>query len=246
MTCKSTQQTLLSLEDPAQPPVSIQTHLAGCPVCRDWQRRLLRIEQHVRHLPAPPAKEKETFLRLLEETPETKKRWVWQQLTRREAGIAVAAGLVLALGWWLWPTPRSHVASQPVAAVRDPFLVKLLDRDLSLARTNNPRDRVETLDKLADDLYREAHSVSLEASPEVLQMMANLYRQVIESGIVSQAKSLHSDDRKRLLAPIAERLSQVGSELERLVDRADVPARQPLRDFVAAAREGGKQLRSLQ
>ena len=250
MICKTAQQTLLSLEDPTQPPASVQAHIVECADCRDWHRRLLRIEHHARHLPAPPAKEKETFLRVLQETPVTEKRLgaqrFWQPFASRPTGIAVAASLLLALSWWLWPTPPGEVANPQGPLIPDPLLVKLRDHDLHLALANNPRDRVETLAKLANDLCEETQSVALEATPEVLRTMTELYREIIDAGIVRQAKDLAREDRKVVLTPIADQLQDAGGKWALLADRTKLQVSQHLRDCSTVAQEGRKQLRLLQ
>ena len=65
MTCATTRQRLLGSERPDRPPADIQPHLAACPACREWQRRLTRIEQRLPDVPVPPSAPPEALLRQL-------------------------------------------------------------------------------------------------------------------------------------------------------------------------------------
>ena len=53
MKCQAAQRRLLEAEDPALPPEKVRHHLAACPACRQWQRRLVQVERHVPLLPVP-------------------------------------------------------------------------------------------------------------------------------------------------------------------------------------------------
>ncbi len=55
MNCKACQRRLLSTEAPERPAREVEAHLAACEACREWQRRLIQIEDNVGRLPVPPA-----------------------------------------------------------------------------------------------------------------------------------------------------------------------------------------------
>ena len=67
MNCTVIQRRLLSAEQPEQPPGDIKSHLAQCPTCRAWQRRLVQLERLVRQVPVPPSTAKEQFLQRIVE-----------------------------------------------------------------------------------------------------------------------------------------------------------------------------------
>ena len=66
--CRACRNDLLSVADPGRPSPAAAAHLAGCPACQEWQRRLLVIEKDVARALIPPPRAREAFLqRLLEE-----------------------------------------------------------------------------------------------------------------------------------------------------------------------------------
>lgn len=62
MTCKTIQRRLLGAEHPGRPGADIQAHLDACTRCRDWQARLVHLEQNVAHLPVPASTRRHDFL----------------------------------------------------------------------------------------------------------------------------------------------------------------------------------------
>jgi hypothetical protein len=70
MNCKVVQKQLLTMENPERPSRRVQSHLAGCAACRDWQRRLVVLERNVARLPVPQTGARvELLRRLLQEMP---------------------------------------------------------------------------------------------------------------------------------------------------------------------------------
>ncbi|OAI38895.1 hypothetical protein AYO40_06230 [Planctomycetaceae bacterium SCGC AG-212-D15] len=62
MSCDTFQHQLLESESPDRPDAELQAHLDGCAACREWQARLLQIEQGVRRLHVPSSATRDAFL----------------------------------------------------------------------------------------------------------------------------------------------------------------------------------------
>ena len=272
MKCELVQRRLLSIENPAQAPADLRAHLAVCGVCRDWQHQLLLIERHVSHLPVPPSRAKARLLHqfLLEPATEGKGQKTAATLPEapvpprraarafsrlrsfpyeRLAASLAAAVLVLALGWWLWPegpAPLPPAASAPVKPVADPLLTCLVRRDVRLARAETPRERLEILADLADDLRGEVQVLAQVTAGEELAELAKLYEQVVRDGIVKQAQALAAADRRQLLGSMASRLAGVERAVGRLARKVPPEHAPPLQVIVAAARMGSIRLLALQ
>jgi hypothetical protein len=69
MNCQRIQTRLLYLETPDQPPPRIEAHLADCPACREWQRRLLQLERNASFLPVPASRSRDKFLAQFRSAP---------------------------------------------------------------------------------------------------------------------------------------------------------------------------------
>jgi hypothetical protein len=69
MTCETTRQRLLKSERPDRPPADVQPHLAACSACREWQRRLTRIERQLPDVPVPPSAPPPSLIRQLLNRP---------------------------------------------------------------------------------------------------------------------------------------------------------------------------------
>lgn len=275
MKCQAIQTCLLSLEQPEQPTPELAAHLGECLACRDWFQQLLLIERHVALLPVPPSSGKARLfeaLRTVERETVRKPDFgvpndapvalphpalrkphanepVWARHERRLKRLAVTSALAAALilvAVGLWIARFSHT---PVEVVRppaeDPLLASLLQRNLRLAAANSPRQRLEALADLADDLNSESQTLMQAASPTDLATLAQLYRKVVQEGIVAQAKALPPAERATALGPIADRLTRVWNDADELADRLPAGTSRSLRVIAAAARDGDKQLRGL-
>jgi hypothetical protein len=205
-----------------------------------------RILRRVLAAPAPPARSVAggwgSFARL---TP-----WGWWH--RQDARWrAVAAGslaaslLFVALVVMLWGPDRSL---PPAAAKRkpaaDPFLTKLMERDLRLATARTPRDRLEILADMADDLQGQTRVAARSAEAEDLGRLAALYERVLREGLLAGARKLPPNQRN-LLDAIAVRLTRFGVEAERLAAELTAAPSEALRQIAAASRETDEQLRAL-
>ena len=62
MNCTTIQRRLLAAEQPDRPAAEVKSHLAECPACRAWHRRLVQLERHIPLLPVPPSEGKAELL----------------------------------------------------------------------------------------------------------------------------------------------------------------------------------------
>jgi hypothetical protein len=273
MECQACQYELLAAADPGQPSAEARDHLAGCTACQEWQRQLLRIEGNVWRIPVPPTQAKEVLLRRLLAEPAPRPQPVTLPLRRRPwrlpaiaAGLAAAA-LLLACGIWLGnflsrslrpghlppqakgpatPPSRKPAATDKKAPAPSPLLARILALDLTLAEAATPRQRLETLAALADELQSETQAVAREPdAAKDLKALARLYEKVVRDGIVARANSVPAADRQAVLAPIADHLGRTRRQARELADRSRPDAAQPLLQIAAAAEAGDRQLHQL-
>jgi hypothetical protein len=245
MNCKTYQRELMQVEDPVRPPAALQGHLDRCPACRDWLDRLVRIEQHVRWLPVP---ESDRLAAVRQQVlfpppapvlplppPLRSARLVWG------AAGAAAALLLAALLWWSRGRDQGPDAlvERPTP---DPFLASLMERNLTLARAESPRDRVEALAGLADDLHGETRLLATTAEARDLDDLASLYDQVVRQGVAARARDLPPEQARQVLSAIAARLGQTGAACDELARQLSDDSARPLRTMAATARDVQQEL----
>lgn len=120
MNCKVARRKLLSMVRPDQAPDEVRAHLSWCSDCREWHRRLVRMEKNIQRIPVPRSHKstKQAFMKsfladaaaatppsfpapapesivpskiLSLETPTKSRRWI----------TGLAAGVVFGIGWWI-------------------------------------------------------------------------------------------------------------------------------------------------
>jgi len=255
MNCSQCQRLLL--EDQAGPEV--EAHLAECMACRQWHKMLLQIESHVPLLPVPPSPRKLQLQEELIHGPETipfptpapptrSSRNRWRKLAVGTGGLA-AAGVLIACGIFLGnmlSPPAKKTESVVKTASDDKTLAgKLLELDMKLAQSDSPRERVETLAKLAKNLEGESRSLAKVAGPKDLQTLAKLYTKVVEEGLVQRARKLPAAQRRDVLDPILGQLMLAKTEAEQMAQKAPPESAVPFQIIAAASRNGDLQLRKL-
>jgi hypothetical protein len=265
MNCDVSQRRLLSSERPDRPSPELQQHMARCPVCRALQRRLLQVERQIPLLEVPPSTAKARAIRrLLEPAPATAstpfplprvvaptaRPGEINRTTPKERGLQklalafalTAALVVFAVGYWAWPQPGS---GRPAP---DPLAERRAQRDQRLAAVQTPRERVELLVALAEDLYREAltHAAAATVDAETLGVLARFYGEVVRDNLLAHARAIPGPERAELLKPIVVRLSDAESAILRaLATSVQTAAVRPLREMASAAREGCGRLQAL-
>ncbi len=155
--------------------------------------------------------------------------------------------LLVVIAWWLWPSGRNNpFAPNPHnPPAPEPLLASLVQRDLRLAGATTPRERIQILADLAGDLHQETQTLTQEAAEEELAALAKLYEQVVYDGILKQAMALPANERRPILNPIADRLAQTATAVDRLVQEGPAKCTQPLHDIATVARKGNRQLATL-
>jgi hypothetical protein len=271
MKCKLVQRRLLGLENPARVPAELRGHLARCERCRDCQSQLLMLESQIPFVPVPGSRGKTRLLRQLMPAPaaQTKVETALPTklirvseplpshsprlplsyillLPRRAAALA-AAVVLLVLGWWIFhsgttPPETAITRSRPVV---DPLLASLVERDVRLAKAASPRERIEILMDMAQELQDTTRELAQTPTGDQLNGLAKLYEQVVHEGILRQALALPAGERRPVLHPIADRLSRTARSFERLAPRVPAESGKPLQAISAAAQEGNRRLSGL-
>jgi hypothetical protein len=244
MNCTTVRQHLLASERPDRPVPVLAAHLAGCPVCRSWHRRLVRLEQDIPHLPVPPSSPPAALLERVLHGPPPGQLIAPTYTLRanpdavREGGrqklalaFAMAASLVVfALGWWAWPRQE---AVQPIS----PRLVRYLqDRNIYQEKARTPQERVVRLADLADKYMKEASGN--KTRPEQLADLAFCFEQ-LGRNLLEYAEEVPDTDRAVLLR-VSARLSQLESTATQLAVEWETGHRasaRSLRQIAAVARD---------
>lgn len=261
MNCKQARGHLLQAERPVQPGIEVQKHLAACRECRQWQRRLIELEQLVPELPSPPSSGKAELFALLalEPAPRTPgievarrsrprlRRW-FESPALGPVGLA-ASLLMFAFIWWVVKGTRDQgLVATPVPDKRAPapdlLLANLMKRNVRLAKAQTERDRLEALTDLATDLHSETRTLASSAVGEDLVVLSQMYSKVVRDGVVKRAEFLSPKERTSVLNPLVSRLEQMEKQAEQLADEAPAASADTLRSMAAAARAGTQQLRS--
>ncbi len=260
MNCTVIQRRLLSAEQPEQPPDDIKGHLAQCPSCRAWQRRLLQLERQIPQLPVPPSTAKEQFLQRIvgprrpnaEHAAIADPAVLWRStlapgpkergLRKLSLAFAMAASLlVFSLAWWSWP--HNSVAPQ------DPLRSEQVKLDQRLSNSligDTPKERVLRLAKLAEEVHGEARA--LVDHSEKLEQRATFYARVVSENLIEQARQLSPADRPAVLKEVAQRLTEMESEASRFAAQLKRTAPQSAAAFeqiAVASRKGERDLRDL-
>ncbi len=260
MKCADCRQRLLLAENPSDADPECAGHLSLCAACKAWHGQLLTIERHVPLLPVPASKGddqlKRLFLLPLEPAPAPAPTRPIRRV-RKYFMAALALGVLIATGLILgdWAVRRMSPATKmndvlvqqpvkPVALEEDHELVlKVLDCNLELAQTKNPRTRVEILGKLADVLSGASASLVKAGKPTELRAVAELYGKVIRDGILGRAKVL--EDGRETLLEAAQKLELHASASTALAKTVGAELAEPMRQIALASREGARGLRDL-
>jgi hypothetical protein len=260
MNCSQCQNRLLSHPELDAVPAEVEAHLADCPACRQWLLRLRQIEANVPLLPVSTSERKHQFKQDFLEgkipAPVTLPiRRPWSP--RRRLAVALAAACVviacgILLTVWLAGSggpdePLAKGKPDPADSKPVPTTLadKLLDVDLRLAQADTPRQRVEDLARLAENLHGETRSLVSVAAPGELNTLAQLYDKVVKEGIIARARRLPPAERRQALRDVRTQLAEQKRQAEELAQKAAPAQATPLLLIAAAARTGDRQLRAL-
>jgi len=257
MNCELVQRRLLAAESPEQPPADVRRHLAACPACRAWQRRLAQAEQQLPYLATPPSERKDRVVRLILNAPNPAAhartgagygRGAWSNTTARERGlrkaalaIAMAAALVVfALAWWLLgqPTPAPQPPSHPTADRLRKEVIQITD-----ATPPGSAQRVEQFADFGDRLVHQ-DVIAAQNEPERLRQVAAFYVAFLHDDLVASVRRAAPHLSRAQLEALAHRLDRAESALSTMLGDRDLKPenRKPLNEMAAAARAGRNQV----
>ena len=198
MNCQTIQRRLLGAEATERPAPDVQAHLDACPPCREWQARLVQVEQIVRDLPVPESRARAAFVRKLQgrepaaasssvtPVPQparvqgAKSRPVIRRVPSPAATAAgvpfpwrlwtagMAAALVLSAVTWSVVREPMPVSTPAPKARPDPLVASLVEHDVRLAKAKEKTERAAALKAMADDLSRERQSLEGAAEADGL------------------------------------------------------------------------------
>lgn len=260
MNCTLVQRRLLSAEQPEQPATDINSHLAQCPTCRAWQRRLVQIERQVPLLPTPRSTAKDLFLQRITGTyqGETGRSAIadpatlWRSqlmsgpkeraLRKVSLAFALAASLlVFALAWWSWPNdpiPTSDFAQQEQIRLEESLHTSL--------HADTPKARVLLLAQLAEEVHGEARK--LADNSERLEQRALFYSRVVGEHLIEQARQVPPKDRAVVLQKVADSLREAesaASRWEAQLQKSAPRSAASFRRIALASRKSERDLRAL-
>ncbi len=258
MNCQAVRNEILSLPDPRQLPRVLQSHVAACAGCRVWAEQAARLESVLERLPVSATSEhkKAAFLaQLAQSTTPAKPAALPPQHTehwfRQNAMLlgGLAAALLVACGWWLFSgNGNASVAESP--APRDPFLEKIVKRDVALAQADTPAKKLRALGGLAEDISSEARGLARIATPDELKDVARWFDRVVTDGLVRQAEKLPAHamlpaERVSEFDALASQLATAADEVDRLSVEVPAESKPALQRIADTARDGQRKLRAL-
>ena len=261
MNCQVIQNKILALPDPRLVPDPLRAHVAGCAACQAWAKQAAHLEGLIEQLPAPPAPaDRKTVLvgKLVRGEPLTTQplatpaqpRESVLTFLRRNAMVVggLAAAVLIALGVWAF-FPKNGPKPEMAAMPDDPFLKKMVQRDLALAKTKTPAERLQVLGEMADDLSGQARALARVASPDELRDLARWYDKVVKDAILKQAENMpiHAMDlteRQTQFKALADKLGETAAETDKLLGAVPPDAKPALQKIADSARDGQKKLKN--
>ena len=255
MRCDAIQNDILNLPDPRQVSGELREHLDACPACHAWWQGVRKLESLVERLPVPAssASRRSEFLAELQgsavilDRPLVRTREAF--FTRRRvytlAGLAASVAIVLgALSLVRGPGGSTVQAQTPP----HPFLDRVVQRNIAIAKSSTPADRLSALGLLVDDVHQEARDVARVAPVEDLKTLAGWYDKLVREGLVTQAEKLPNLDpaaKATLLRDLAGKLGTASEDAERLSAEVPPTAQESIRRMAETARVGQQKLRQL-
>jgi hypothetical protein len=239
MNCSEAQPWLLATGDSSQLSKSVREHLRTCAACRRGWRLRGRIDEALRQS-GPPSPEAacQRFLtgRFARETSRSRpRRWPWW--------CAVAAGLLLAvgIGLILWPRGSRRIDTPVVQTFPDESVIeRFLRRNLRLANSDDPIERVHLLAAGADDLATAGLARAESESLDGLALASDLYIIAIE-GLVLAVRALPADQ-KGVRAEVIENLRDLAIVAEERAVALPPARKQRLSAIAESARQAATAL----
>jgi hypothetical protein len=258
MNCEKCQRRLLACERPEEPAGELLGHLASCSACRDYQQQILQLERALGGAPVPSsAAAKERTLKLILTEPLVRHPLLPDQhhggqlkdrgLRKMAVAFALAASLLLfAFGLWTLRQDQPQIVRAPKAVPVDPLAFRIKDRNERLAGLTSPRERVEVLADLTQDLQDEGQILAEADDISELKLLVRFHQDVIDQWLVKHAGALPLGQRKDVLEPVTSRLLR---SVQALRDKANglasPEAKEQLDIMARAANDGDLRLLAL-
>jgi hypothetical protein len=220
--------------------------------------------------PATPATDRPASPRIAPQTvpaqPATAPRWSRLRIAVTAISAVAAAILLTFLGVQLGNLVSRSLQNGPNVAKNKPeeqpappkkedkkqpavksLAAAVLELDVQLAQTSDPKERVEALAALADVLHRETKALSQSGGKgsKELQVLARLYGRVLKDGVVARAQDVPMAERRAVLDPIAQKLVQARKQSVQMAAEVEPALSAPFMQIAAVAEKSNGQLRKL-
>jgi len=259
MNCQTVQNKILTLPDPRHIPDSLREHVGSCGACRTWAELAGRLEGFLERLPTPaaPSDKKAALIARLQRHPETvelaaEQPRSFREFLRQNATLVggLAAAIMVAIGVWATLGKNGTKQDVEVATPKDPFLEKMVQRDVALAKATTYGQKLEALGGLADDLSAEARGLARIANPDELRDVARWFDRIVKDGMIRQAEKMPGNamtpaERKAQLTELARKLGETADEVKKATGEVPPDAKPILERIADTARFGQKKLQDM-
>jgi hypothetical protein len=268
MTCDAIQNRLLALPDLRRVPDELRGHLDGCPACRAYLARAVRLDKLLATIPVPPPSEetKAAFLdRATEAGPVIKRIPV----VRRDSGTyllddgrwkytaaALAAAVLVAVGWLAFrggdaPPNRNDTTTVAGHDLLKKTLGRVVTDETALARSNTSEERMRAWADMTADLREEIEKVHLHAPKDDLKALAGLFEKAARKGLLAEARKMTEDqtpaEKQRAAFQLAqERLTRIAADAAAFAQAAPPDMKPPLQQIRDTAGAVLKELSKLE
>lgn len=252
MSCADVRQLLLKHEHPDHPGPDESRHLANCPACHAWLRRLVRLERQLPNLPVPAVPPPVALMERLQARPPLVRlpappyaeRERVREFGRQKLALACSLAATLALfafAWWAWPPGPNQ--PQRGADGRDPFVAR---REARLSPLRTPAERVVALNELAQEYFTEARTKAGDARQ--LKELARQFERLVQEDLLEHARALPVAERGQILTEVARSLRLTESGASGLVaewKHRHAEAAEAMQRIAVSAGEADRRLREL-
>ncbi len=258
--CASFRRAVLAQTDPRRLPEVLQRHAAACPACQKWAEQAARLEGALARLPVLLPDGQQRAQRQADIASRSVPRAVASpRRATRPAGwpsrrwavpLGLAASVLLLAGGWLLVEQWSERPEPPLAATPSyPFLERVVQHQVRLARVRKPEERVAVLSDLAEEVEAEARVLARLAGANELRDLARWYDKLVKQGIVRHTEEWVSSrpppDRQQRLRQWTERLQAAAERAEQMVPQVPPHAQPALQQMAASARDAAETLQRL-
>jgi hypothetical protein len=270
MNCEAVQNRLLALPDLRRVPDELRTHLDGCPACRAFLAKAVRLDALVAAVPVPPPSA-EARAALLERVAEAGPVIKRVPVVRRDSmadlpaylaedgrwkyAAALAAAVLVAVGWLAVREDATTRAPDYNGVAGHALLTKTIGKVATdkeaLARARTSEERMRVWAAVTGDLRDEVENVYRYAGKDDLKALAGLFDKAAERGLLDQARKVADDqtppDRRRAAFRDAiGRMDKIAADTETFARTAPEDRKPVLRQIGATAKRVRDELNKLE